>query len=137
MSSHSESSGLNPVFSQLLSTVQTLRGPEGCPWDKRQDTLSLKKYLESEFQELIAAVNNNDTANICEELGDLLFLIVMVSEVNREEGNFDIQQVIKLINDKLIRRHPHVFEEKKHLSEEELHKQWDAIKAAEKSENII
>ena len=120
-------------LNDLVSTIRELRGPQGCPWDRKQTTLSLKKYLHSEFQELVSAIDNNDSQNICEELGDLLFLIVMISEIHREAGEFDLNRVIEGIDAKLIRRHPHVFEEKKNLSEEDLNRQWDAIKAAEKS----
>ena len=122
-------------LNELVSTIRELRGPHGCPWDRKQTALSLKKYLHSEFQELISAINNNDSQNICEELGDLLFLIVMISEIHREAGEFDLNRVIEDIDAKLIRRHPHVFKEKKNLSEEDLNRQWDAIKAVEKSQN--
>ena len=124
-------------IADLISTVQELRGPQGCPWDKKQTPSSLKKYLQSELDELISAINTNDSENICEELGDLLFIIVMIAEINTEENRFDLNNVIEGINAKLVRRHPHVFEEKTVLSEEDLNKQWNAIKAAEKSRNNV
>lgn len=127
----------NTLFLDLASTVKQLRSPEGCPWDKRQTTASLVKYLHSEFSELLEAIENNDAENICEELGDLLFLIVMVAQINSESGTFDISQVVKGIDQKLIRRHPHVFAGVKISSEQELREQWEKIKAAEKSQKLI
>ncbi len=123
----------NTAFFQLVQTIITLRGDDGCPWDKRQTTASLVKYLNSEFDELIAAINNNDTENICEELGDLLYLILMISQINDEEGKFNVTQVIEGVTEKLIRRHPHVFAGVEVKNEQELREQWQKIKAEEKS----
>lgn len=126
-------SHLNALFFRLTDTVKELRGENGCPWDKRQTTTSLVKYLQSEFDELLAAIENRDTENLCEELGDLLFLVVMVSQINSEEGNFSISRVIEGVTEKLIRRHPHVFAGAVISSEHELREQWQKIKAMEKS----
>jgi MazG family protein len=127
----------NVFFSQLVNTINTLRSEDGCPWDKRQTTLSLVKYLHSEFEELIAAIHNDDTENICEELGDLLYLILMISQINNEAGNFNVRQVIEGITEKLIRRHPHVFAGVEIKDEQELRKQWQNIKAEEKSKKLV
>ncbi len=116
----------------LIETVRALRGVNGCPWDKKQTTDSLKRYLNEEYAEIIIAIEKDDRNNLCEELGDFLFLILMLSEINEEEKQFSFREVIKGINNKLIRRHPHVFAEKRQISEEELKKQWQAIKASEK-----
>ena len=124
-------------FTQLVETVRALRAEDGCPWDKRQTTASLVTYLQSEFDELLAAINNEDTANLCEELGDLLFIIVLLSEINMEDRKFSIENVIDGINQKLIRRHPHVFEEKQNLDDETLRRQWQEIKAREKLKKLI
>lgn len=120
------------LFPALVDTVKELRGDKGCPWDKRQTAETLTKYLQSELNELLIAIDNGDTDNLCEELGDLLYLIVMVSQINSECGFFSIDDVIAGINSKLIRRHPHVFENQIHLSDEELRQQWQRIKAEEK-----
>lgn len=128
-------SDLNKKFSKLTETVMELRSEHGCPWDKRQTTTSLVKYLKSEFAELLAAIENNDSENLCEELGDLLFLIIMTSEINSETGTFNIGEVIEGVTQKLIRRHPHVFAGKTIMSEHELREQWERIKAEEKSKN--
>lgn len=121
----------------LISTIRTLRGKNGCPWDIKQTSSSLIKYISSESDELIQAIRNEDKPNICEELGDILYLIIMLSEINRDEGNFDLDEVIDNINAKLIRRHPHVFAGQTYESEEQLAAQWQAIKAAEKSKKSV
>ncbi len=121
-------------FNQLVATIKKLRSEHGCPWDSRQTTLSLRKYLVEEFDEILAALDNNDADNLCEELGDFLYLILMMGAINEEEGNFDVSRIIASINEKLIRRHPHVFDTKEQLSEGELRKQWERIKETEKSD---
>ena len=107
-------------------------GENGCPWDKKQTTASLKKYLIEEFNEIIEAIDNQDPRNLCEELGDFLYLIVMISEINKQSGSFSLQDVIQSINDKLIRRHPHVFSDVTIDDEKTLRKQWEEIKKSEK-----
>jgi uncharacterized protein YabN with tetrapyrrole methylase and pyrophosphatase domain len=119
-------------FSNLLGTVRKLLGEQGCPWDKRQTNNSLSKYLKSELDELIAAIDNGDHENICEELGDLLYLILLISEINNRDGFFSIDAVIHSIDAKLVRRHPHVFEKFSIMSDDELREQWLAIKSKEK-----
>jgi uncharacterized protein YabN with tetrapyrrole methylase and pyrophosphatase domain len=127
----------NPELSDLVDTIKTLRGDEGCPWDKRQSSSSLLKHLKSECQELILAINNDDHVNICEELGDLLYLIVMISEIHNDQGQFQLSDVIRTVNEKLIRRHPHVFAGQPYENEEQLAAQWQAIKAEEKKKNTV
>ncbi len=119
-------------FETLLQTVRILRGRNGCPWDKKQTTGSLKEYLIEEFEEILEAVENNDLANLCEELGDFLYLIVMIAEINREKKAFSLQNVLEGVNEKLVRRHPHVFSGATVTDEAALRKQWEKIKAAEK-----
>ncbi|MDD3814557.1 MAG: MazG nucleotide pyrophosphohydrolase domain-containing protein [Desulfocapsaceae bacterium] len=119
-------------FSLLLHTVRSLLGPEGCPWDQKQSTLSLKKYFKEEFAEIITAIDNNDPENLCEELGDMLFLVILMAEINKKNGTFTLQDILRNINEKMIRRHPHVFADGKKGTEEELEKQWRAIKSQEK-----
>ncbi|MGI9535760.1 MAG: MazG nucleotide pyrophosphohydrolase domain-containing protein [Desulfocapsaceae bacterium] len=124
----------NQSFKSLIQTIRQLRSDQGCPWDRKQSTQSLKRYLLEEFDEIIAAIDNGDPENLCEELGDFLYLILMIGEINRDEGNFSIDQIIGSINDKLIRRHPHVFDTRIKLGEAELRRQWATIKASEKAE---
>ncbi len=119
-------------FSLLLKTVRSLLGPVGCPWDQKQSTLSLRKYFIEEFAEIIAAIDNNDPDNLCEELGDMLFLLVLMAEINKKNGNFTLNDTIRRINEKMIRRHPHVFADGEQGTDEELEEQWRTIKSQEK-----
>lgn len=118
----------------LLTTIKKLRSPGGCPWDAKQTPESLKKYLFEECNELAEAIDSKDRPHICEELGDLLLQIVLLSQIYSEEGKFDFDDVAVGINEKMIRRHPHVFEKRTNLTEEELYAQWDRIKQEEKGE---
>lgn len=129
--------GNNSNLLDLIETIRTLRSEKGCPWDKRQTTESLVKYFNEEFTELMDAIQNQDYPNICEESGDLLYLIVMLSEISKESGQFQFSDVIHHVNQKLIRRHPHVFKDQPCKSEEELAKQWQEIKADEKKKNLF
>jgi len=117
----------------LIKTVKTLRSENGCPWDKKQTTVSLRPFLIEEFEEIVQAIDAGDTVNLCEELGDFLYLIIMVSEINETSGFFSLHDVIKGINKKLIRRHPHVFSGAVIKDEGALRDQWNEIKAAEKA----
>lgn len=123
----------NSSFSALVQTIQQLRSEKGCPWDRKQTTRSLKKYLIEEFGEIIDAIDNNDPENLCEELGDFLYLILMIAEISEEEGKFTAEKVIRTIDQKLIRRHPHVFSSRQDLNEEQLRQQWSSIKKTEKA----
>lgn len=127
----------NTTLQSLIVTVQSLRGDNGCPWDKRQTPLSLIEHLTSEATELVRAIENDDPENVCEELGDLLYIIVMIAEINRGLDNFDLTDVLTKINSKLIRRHPHVFAGTFYENEEQLAEQWESIKAAEKKKNSV
>lgn len=123
----------NQDFLNLRKTIKELRGEKGCPWDKRQTTASLVKHLHAEFRELVEGIANNDTENICEELGDLLYLIIMIAEIHEDEKKFTFNEVICTVTEKLIRRHPHVFAGTTVSNEDDLAEQWQAIKALEKS----
>ena len=116
----------------LINTVHILRSVDGCPWDRKQTCQTLKKYLHEEFQEIIESIDKQDWQNLCEELGDFLYLIVMLSDINSQSEIFTMDDVIKNINEKLIRRHPHVFSSKQDLDEDTLRKQWQEIKEREK-----
>ncbi|GAB6191757.1 MazG nucleotide pyrophosphohydrolase domain-containing protein [Desulfocastanea catecholica] len=124
-------------LSELLSTITALRGEAGCPWDKRQTPFSLLKHLKSECQELDNAIRNDDPVNVCEELGDLLYIIIMIAEIHHDHDEFQLSDVIRTVNKKLIRRHPHVFAGKPYENEEQLTAQWNAIKAEEKKKNTL
>src|SRR5689334_22051309 len=96
-------------FQSLLEIMKTLAGPEGCPWDKVQTHQTLAPYLIEESHEVVEAIENGDFDNLAEELGDLLLQVVFHAELGRQKGSFDISKVIFSINDKMIRRHPHIF----------------------------
>lgn len=119
-------------FQQLIEIVKKLRGPEGCPWDKEQTHQSLSIYAIEEAYELEAAIENLDDQNLKEELGDLLFQSVLHAQIASETQRFDIDDVLNSLNEKMIRRHPHVFKKEKVTGTEEVIANWEAIKAAEK-----
>ena len=121
-------------LTHLLNTITQLRGENGCPWDKKQTPATLKKYLQEECAEIIAAIDKDDPHNLCEELGDFLYLILMIAEISREDGGFGIAEVINSCREKLIRRHPHVFTSVRTLDEHELRQQWSEIKRLEKNQ---
>ena len=89
--------------------MQTLRGPDGCPWDKEQTHESLKKYLIEETYEVIEAIDSGDIDHLIEELGDVLLQVMLHAQIGEDEGYFSIDEVIEGISAKMIRRHPHVF----------------------------
>ena len=124
--------GSQAPFDRLCQIVAQLRAPGGCPWDREQTHASILPQLIEEAYELVGAVQANDTANLREELGDLLLHIVMHAEMAREAGTFDIHDVIAEVSEKLIRRHPHVFAESDAKDTGAVLKQWEAIKREEK-----
>jgi MazG family protein len=123
-------------FEKLVEIMATLRGPDGCPWDKQQDFNSLKPMLVEEVYEVLEAVENNDSEGLSEELGDLLLHVVFHAQLGKETCQFDIDTVIGKISDKLVRRHPHVFGGQTASTPEEVIKNWEAIKAQEKAEKL-
>src|SRR5215471_11152923 len=123
-------------FEKLVEIMSTLRGPDGCPWDKQQDFNSLKPMLVEEVYEVLEAVENNDSEGLSEELGDLLLHVVFHAQLGKESGEFDIDTVIGKISVKLVRRHPHVFGSETASTPEEVIKNWEAIKAQEKAEKL-
>ncbi|MFU8847220.1 MAG: MazG family protein [Opitutales bacterium] len=117
----------------LLETVAALRHPQtGCPWDIEQDHQSLAECLVDECCELLQTIDRLDMPHMEEELGDVLLQVVMHAQMAKEAGHFDFDAVCALVNEKLIRRHPHVFGETELEDSSAVLQQWDAIKAAEK-----
>jgi MazG family protein len=123
-------------FEKLVKIMATLRGPNGCPWDKQQDRNSLKPMLVEETYEVLEAIENKDPEGLAEELGDLLLHIVFQAQLGKEAGEFDIDRVVDGLCDKLVRRHPHVFGTDSASSPEEVIKNWEAIKAQEKADKL-
>ncbi|MBO0995955.1 nucleoside triphosphate pyrophosphohydrolase [Bacillus sp. SD088] len=122
-------------FSTLRQIIADLRGPNGCPWDKEQTHLSLKKYLIEEAYELLAAIDQDDIENMIEELGDILLQVMLHAQIGEDEGMFSIEDVLESISRKMIHRHPHVFGDVKVRDAEEVTVDWDKIKATEKNRN--
>jgi uncharacterized protein YabN with tetrapyrrole methylase and pyrophosphatase domain len=116
----------------LLRVMAKLRSPKGCPWDKEQDHMSLRFHAVEEVYELLDAIETHDDQEMVEELGDLLLQVVFHSQLGRERGAFDFEQVARHITDKLVRRHPHVFGDVKVRNVDEVWVNWEKIKAAEK-----
>ncbi|BCB95469.1 nucleoside triphosphate pyrophosphohydrolase [Dissulfurispira thermophila] len=118
-------------FQKLLDIMSALRSENGCPWDKEQTRESLKPFLVEETYEVLEAIDEGDPEKIKEELGDLLFQIIFHCQIAKERGEFDINDVIKRISDKMIARHPHVFGEEKFETSEEVLRQWEERKKEE------
>ncbi len=117
---------------ELLRIMARLRAPDGCPWDRAQNHHSLRFHAVEEVYELMDAIEAGDDHEMLEELGDLLLQVVFHSQLARERGAFDFEQVARHIVEKLIRRHPHVFGNARVKSIEAVWAQWDRIKHAEK-----
>lgn len=122
----------------LVEIVSRLRGPDGCPWDKEQTHESLTQYAIEETHELVEALElpqnqSNKDQKIKEELGDVLFQVILHAQLSKERGAFGIEDVIESISEKLIRRHPHVFGDAKVADTAEVIKNYDVIKKQEKA----
>jgi MazG family protein len=120
-------------FAKLCEIVARLRAPGGCPWDREQTNESLLPPLIEETYEVASAIRARDDANLREELGDLVLLAVMHSEIAKEAGRFNIDEVLEEVTAKLIRRHPHVFAQSDVRDAEGVVRQWEAIKHEEKA----
>jgi MazG family protein len=119
----------------LLQVVETLRGENGCPWDREQTIKSLRPYLIEEAYELLDAIDKGDINEHREELGDVLLQIALQSEIQKEAGLFDFDDVAEQIAEKLIRRHPHVFGDVEVENAEDVLRNWEQIKKTEKTKN--
>ena len=116
----------------LLRLVATLRGKNGCPWDKKQTPSSVSVYLIEEVFELAEAIERGDPGEIQEELGDVLFHIVFIARMFQEAGQFDLKDVAEAITNKMIRRHPHVFGDRTVSGSDEVIQNWHKIKLSER-----
>ncbi|MEK4423581.1 nucleoside triphosphate pyrophosphohydrolase [Solibacillus sp. FSL K6-1523] len=116
--------------------IATLRGPNGCPWDQKQTHESLKKYLLEETHEFLAAVDAEDDFAMVEELGDVLLQVFLHAQIGEDNGYFTLEEVLASINEKMIRRHPHVFGDVSVEDAEAVVTNWEAIKKAEKGHEV-
>ena len=121
------------ALSTVMRIVERLRAPNGCPWDREQTHASLRPHLLEEAYETLAALDSEDPARLRDELGDLLLQIALHAQLAREEGTFDAGEVARRLNEKLIRRHPHVFAGTRISSGGELLAQWERIKREEQA----
>jgi MazG family protein len=121
-----------PAINDLLKVMARLRSPTGCPWDREQSHMTLRRHAIEEVYELIDAIEAQDDHEMAEELGDLLLQVVFHCQLARERKAFDFEKVCRLLVEKLIRRHPHVFGTTKVKNVDEVWANWEQIKRAEK-----
>ena len=124
-------------FERLAAIVRTLRGPDGCPWDREQTKASLRRFVLEETYEVLEAIEGGTPADLREELGDYLFEAVFLAEISAEAGEFTIGDAIDAICDKLVRRHPHVFArdaDAERLTSGQVVEAWETLKARERAE---
>jgi len=117
---------------RLVRIMSRLRSPRGCPWDREQTHESIIRCLHDESKEVVHAIRKKDMHGLREELGDLLLQVVFHSQLAHEAGHFNFDDVVRTLNRKLIRRHPHVFAKGRAKDTASVLKQWDEIKAKEK-----
>ncbi|MBT3261129.1 nucleoside triphosphate pyrophosphohydrolase [bacterium] len=123
-------------FKKFVEIVKKLRKPDGCPWDIKQTPASICPHLIEESYEIVDAVQNKDTANLKEEIGDTLISLVMLANMAEEKGHFNIQEVLNEVTEKLVRRHPHVFADTKVAGVKDVLKNWEQIKKQEKEAHV-
>ncbi len=122
------------TFQTLVNIVARLRAPGGCPWDQEQTHESLKRHLLEESYEVIEAIDQGNPAILSEELGDLMVQVAFHADIAREAGEFQLEDVLRQINGKLVRRHPHVFADEHAEDAREVEQNWEQIKAQERKE---
>jgi MazG family protein len=123
----------DPPIDRLVEIMRILRSPQGCPWDHKQTLQTLKEHLVEESHEVLDAIDSGDRKKLCDELGDLLLQVVFQAQLCTEEGAFTFNDVASAISEKLVRRHPHVFGDVKVDGADEVLKNWEQIKKAERS----
>jgi XTP/dITP diphosphohydrolase/tetrapyrrole methylase family protein/MazG family protein/ATP diphosphatase len=131
---NNESDLRNYGFGGLVDIMARLRAPGGCPWDREQTISSLRRYILEEAHELVEAIDSGEVRNICEECGDLMLQVVFIATVAKESGLFGIEDVCRVICEKLVRRHPHVFGDVSVENSDEVGRNWEVIKAGERKD---
>ena len=119
-------------YDELVGIIAELRGDHGCPWDKAQTHESLIPCLRDECEEVVQAIEKKDEENLCEERGDVLLQVLLHAQIAKEEGLFTMEDVVNMLAEKMIRRHPHVFGNEEYGSPEQNRLRWEEIKKAEK-----
>ena len=126
---------MSQYFDQLLQIAYRLNDPiKGCPWDIKQNFDSLQKYILEEACELVDAIDDQNTEEMIEELGDVLYVVIFYAKVAERESLFTLDDILKVLCEKLVRRHPHIFGEEVVSTSEEVEKNWKKIKSEEKKE---
>ena len=123
------------AFTHLVEVMARLRAPGGCPWDREQTHKSIKPYLIEEAYEVAEAIEDDDHAELCKELGDLLLQVVFHAQMASEAGRFTVTDVVESIHDKMVRRHPHVFADTEVADSSEVLRNWATIKAEERKDD--
>ncbi|MFH1722039.1 MAG: MazG nucleotide pyrophosphohydrolase domain-containing protein [Candidatus Altiarchaeota archaeon] len=118
---------------ELMDLMEHMRSEAGCPWDREQDFATIRNTFEDEFREAAWALDNEDFENLKEELGDVFWNIIFLSQLAKEKGYFDLEDVVTDMKKKITRRHPHVFAGKKLNSVEEVRTEYLKIKKSEKN----
>jgi len=124
-------------FDELVAIIARLRGPDGCPWDREQTHSSLKGNLTEEAYEVLEAIDEGDMQDLCEELGDLLLQVVLHAQIARDDGDFEIGDVIRSISAKLIHRHPHVFGDAEAKDTQQVIAHWETLKREEGKGSLL
>ncbi len=122
----------NGRLEDILALIRRLRAPEGCPWDRKQTPSSLANYLIEEVHELAEAITAGNAEAVCEELGDVIFQVLFLVEMYQETGAFDLTAIVARNIEKMVRRHPHVFGNRRNMATDEIRTNWHAIKKQEK-----
>ncbi|MGC8493544.1 MAG: MazG family protein [Syntrophobacteraceae bacterium] len=120
------------AIGEILRIIERLLGENGCPWDRKQTPQTVQTYLIEESHEAAAAVRAGKVEEVAEELGDVLFMVLFLVRLYEGRGEFDLEEVCRLISEKMIRRHPHVFGETQVRTTQEVKENWEIIKASEK-----
>lgn len=126
--SEKENEELSLAFTDFYRIIKTLRGPNGCPWDRTQTPKSLAPNLIEESYELVEAIDNNDIDNVREEIGDIFLVAGMIASIHAEQNRFNLAEVLSEVSDKLVRRHPHVFGDEVKQNPDEVVELWNHIK---------
>ena len=122
-------------FDTFAAIIARLRAPDGCPWDKEQTHQSLRENMLQECYEVLDALDTGEKEKLCEELGDLLLEIVLQAQIAKDNGEFDISDVVKGIAEKIVRRHPHIFGTKKAKTADEVQHNWEELKKQERKKD--
>ena len=124
-------------FEELMELMARLRAEDGCPWDREQTPATIKRYLLEEVYEVVDAVDHQAPDQVADELGDLIFMAIFLAHLYGEEGQFQMDQVLRRVGDKMVRRHPHVFGDRKVDSASQVKLNWEEIKQQEKPQKPL